>query len=68
MKKQVQYKQCSHCKKMKPITEYYKSNHSSSKDGYRFECKQCDKEIAAKSLRCKKAKQDNKYKKMHPTY
>ena len=34
-------KKCTKCKKDKPLTEFHKSKQS--KDGYRWQCKQCDK-------------------------
>ena len=38
----VKSKACSHCKKVKPITEFYKS--SENKDGYQHMCKECMRE------------------------
>lgn len=32
-------KRCSHCGEVKPVSEFYRN--SSSKDGYRFDCKAC---------------------------
>lgn len=32
-------KRCSHCKVVKPLSEFYRTNHT--QDGYRYECRAC---------------------------
>lgn len=40
---QVDVKRCSRCKQQKPLFDFYKT--SQSKDGYRWQCKACHKNV-----------------------
>ena len=46
MAETIQTKQCSVCKQIKPLDEFYKK--SAAKDGHRSQCKECCQEYAKK--------------------
>ncbi len=60
MTEEIKTKKCSKCGEVKPITEFYKSNHTS--DGYYCQCKLCHNSYSKKTYnQTKSSKYDINY-------
>ncbi len=56
---QCDSKTCSKCKETKPVADFYK--HNGSKDGYRWQCKTCHKNVDSQTNPDRRAAYSSKY-------
>ncbi len=59
-------KRCSTCKEIKKLSEFYKRKHS--KDGYRYQCKECEKLRPNRKETNRNWARKNQYTEKHQAY